>query len=108
MRSRGQSGTHQRRTAIELAGSIQPIDRQHISVPLLALGMYPLPETFATTDRAYTGAAIAAPMVPASALVDSAAHGGAVDKFTRRSRRPRCGATGPAARYPGRRWPFPR
>ncbi len=37
--------------AIELAGSIFPIDRQHVAVLLFALGKYPVPETFATTDQ---------------------------------------------------------
>lgn len=48
-------GTLQSPDAIALAGSIQPIDRQHISVLLFALGMYPVPETFAPTDIAYSG-----------------------------------------------------
>jgi|GEM_PF-1530101 len=39
--------------AITLAGSIFPIDRQHQSVLLFVLGMYPVPETFATTQMAY-------------------------------------------------------
>lgn len=37
---------------IKLAASIQPIDRQHIAVLHFALGEYPVPETFATTDMA--------------------------------------------------------
>jgi hypothetical protein len=37
--------------AIELAGSIFPIDRQHVSVLLFALGKYPVPESFATTTQ---------------------------------------------------------
>ena len=37
--------------AIELAGSIFPIDRQHVSILLFALGKYPVPETFATTKQ---------------------------------------------------------
>jgi len=41
--------------AITLAGSIFPIDRQHISVLLFALGMYPVPDTFANTRMAYSG-----------------------------------------------------
>lgn len=48
--------------AIALAGSIYPIDRQHISVLLFALGQYPVPETFANTDQAYAGGA--PPMMP--------------------------------------------
>ena len=54
-------GTLQAPAAIELAGSIQPIDRQHISVLLFALGMYPVPETFAPTDIAYSGSGAPAP-----------------------------------------------
>ena len=41
--------------AINLAGSIYPVDRQHISVLLFALGMYPVPEVFGTTAMAYAG-----------------------------------------------------
>ncbi|MGI9031671.1 MAG: ferritin-like domain-containing protein [Ilumatobacteraceae bacterium] len=41
--------------AITLAGVIYPIDRQHISILLFALGMYPVPEVFANTEMAYTG-----------------------------------------------------
>ena len=48
-------GNLQSPDAINLAGSIFPIDRQHISVLLFALGMYPVPETFANTQLAYTG-----------------------------------------------------
>lgn len=52
--------------AIALAGSIFPIDRQHISVLLFALGMYPVPETFANTDMAFAGGSMAAPEMPAT------------------------------------------
>lgn len=52
--------------AIALAGSIQPIDRQHISVLLFALGMYPVPEVFAPTDMAYAGGGAGAPVMPAT------------------------------------------
>lgn len=56
--------------AITLAGSIQPIDRQHISVLLFALGMYPVPETFANADMAFSGEPGSvppmAPMMPAT------------------------------------------
>lgn len=48
-------GNLQSPDAINLAGSIFPIDRQHISVLLFALGMYPVPEVFANTQLAYTG-----------------------------------------------------
>ncbi len=37
--------------AIGLAGSIFPIDRQHVAVLLFALGKYPVPEVFATTKQ---------------------------------------------------------
>jgi len=51
--------------AINLAGSIYPIDRQHISVLLFALGMYPVPEVFGTTKMAYSGSGgMTAAMVP--------------------------------------------
>jgi hypothetical protein len=39
--------------AIRLAGSIQAVDQQHVSVLLFALGKYPVPETFATAELAY-------------------------------------------------------
>jgi hypothetical protein len=48
-------GTLESSDAIALAGSIQPIDRQHVSVLLYVLGRYPVPETFADTSMAYTG-----------------------------------------------------
>lgn len=38
--------------AIGLAGSIQIIDQQHQAVLLFALGQYPVPEVFQTTDKA--------------------------------------------------------
>lgn len=41
--------------AIALAGSIFPTDRQHQSVLLFVLGMYPVPQTFATTELKFTG-----------------------------------------------------
>lgn len=50
-------GTLESDAAIALAGSIHPIDRQHISVLLFVLGTYPVPEPFATTDMALGGAA---------------------------------------------------
>jgi len=37
---------------IGLAGSLQIIDQQHQSVLLFALGQYPVPEVFQTTDKA--------------------------------------------------------
>jgi hypothetical protein len=37
---------------IRLAASIQPIDMQHAAVLLFALGEYPVPDVFATTDLA--------------------------------------------------------
>ena len=36
--------------AINLVGSILPIERQHAAVLLFVLGKYPVPDTFATTD----------------------------------------------------------
>ncbi len=38
--------------AIKLASSIQPIDMQHQAVLNFALGQYPVPDTFAKTDKA--------------------------------------------------------
>lgn len=52
--------------AIALAGSIQPIDRQHISVLLFVLGQYPVPETFATTDMAFDGSGMMPSAMPAT------------------------------------------
>jgi rubrerythrin len=40
--------------AISLAATIQPIDMQHAAVLRFVLGEYPVPETFASTDQAYT------------------------------------------------------
>ena len=40
--------------AITLAATIQPIDMQHAAVLRFVLGEYPVPETFASTDEAYT------------------------------------------------------
>ncbi len=37
---------------IRLAASIQPIDMQHAAILNFALGEYPVPDTFATTDKA--------------------------------------------------------
>jgi rubrerythrin len=37
--------------AVALAGSIQPIDMQHAAVLRFVLGQYPIPETFAQTER---------------------------------------------------------
>lgn len=50
--------------AIALAGSIQPIERQHIAVLRFILGSYPVPDTFAGTALAYTPAGVPAPAVP--------------------------------------------
>ncbi len=52
--------------AIALAGSIQPIDRQHIAVLLFVLGMYPVPETFATVDMAFDGGVMMPDAMPAT------------------------------------------
>ena len=38
--------------AIQLAGSIQIIDAQHVSILLYVLGEYPVPDVFAKTDMA--------------------------------------------------------
>jgi hypothetical protein len=40
---------------IEQAGSMQVIDRQHMSLLHFALGEYPVPEVFATTDESAAG-----------------------------------------------------
>lgn len=40
------------KTAIELAGSLQIIDAQHVAVLLFVSGQYPVPEVFAKTDKA--------------------------------------------------------
>lgn len=37
--------------AIDLVGSILPIERQHAAILHFALGEYPVPDTFATTDE---------------------------------------------------------
>ncbi|MBA3302707.1 MAG: ferritin-like domain-containing protein [Actinomycetota bacterium] len=41
--------------AVKLAASIQPIDMQHVAILNFALGEYPVPDTFATTENAFTG-----------------------------------------------------
>jgi len=41
--------------AIQLAGSIQIIDAQHVAVLLFVLGQYPVPDVFAKTDMAAKG-----------------------------------------------------
>ena len=40
----------QSKAAIDLVGSIMPIERQHAAILTFALGEYPVPDTFATTD----------------------------------------------------------
>ncbi len=40
---------------ITAAGSIICVDRQHAAVLRFVLGEYPIPETFASTDMAYSG-----------------------------------------------------
>jgi len=40
------------KAAIELAGGLQVVDAQHVSVLLFVLGRYPVPEVFAGTDKA--------------------------------------------------------
>ena len=56
--------------AIKLAGSIQIIDAQHVSILLYALGQYPVPDVFAKVDMAVApgGAPAAPPTVPAGAM----------------------------------------
>ena len=38
--------------AIELAGSIQVVDAQHVAILLFVMGQYPVPDTFASTEMA--------------------------------------------------------
>ena len=38
--------------AVKLAGSIQVVDAQHVAVLLFVSGQYPVPATFASTDKA--------------------------------------------------------
>jgi len=60
-------GSLQSEAGIALAGSIQPIDRQHMAVLTFVLGMYPVPEVFAPVDMAYTpGQPMQMPTVPAT------------------------------------------
>ena len=41
--------------SIAAAGSILCIDRQHAAVLRFVLGEYPIPETFGSTEMAYSG-----------------------------------------------------
>ncbi len=41
--------------ALKLAASIQPIDMQHAAILHYVLGEYPVPNTFANADKAYSG-----------------------------------------------------
>ena len=41
--------------ALRLAATIQPIDMQHVAVLRYVLGQYPVPDTFADADDAFTG-----------------------------------------------------
>lgn len=59
-------GTLESEAAIALAGSIQPIDRQHIAVLLFVLGRYPVPETFADTSMAFSGQVVTPGTMPAT------------------------------------------
>jgi len=59
-------GSLETEAAIALAGSIQPIDRQHMAVLLFVLGQYPVPETFATTEMAFDGGAMMPGAMPAT------------------------------------------
>jgi len=47
--------TLQSEDAIRTAASIQVVDQQHQSILLYALGMYPVPEVFQSTDKAVGG-----------------------------------------------------
>ena len=47
--------------AIDLAGSIQVVDAQHVSVLLFALGQYPVPDVFAKIDMAAAPSGTTAP-----------------------------------------------
>ena len=47
--------------AIELAGSIQIIDAQHVSILLYVLGQYPVPDVFAKVEKAASPEGAAAP-----------------------------------------------
>ena len=51
--------------AIKLAGSIQVVDAQHVSILLFVLGQYPVPDTFAKIDVAAKAPGSAAPMTGA-------------------------------------------
>ncbi len=44
--------TLQSKDAIELAGSIQVVDAQHVAILLFVSGQYPVPDTFASTEKA--------------------------------------------------------
>jgi hypothetical protein len=44
--------TLEAKEAIELAGSIQVVDAQHVAILLFVLGQYPVPDTFASTEMA--------------------------------------------------------
>lgn len=41
--------------AVKLAASIQPIDMQHAAILHYVMGDYPVPEAFASTEKAFTG-----------------------------------------------------
>ncbi len=41
--------------ALELAATIQPIDMQHAAILNYVMGQYPVPDTFANADQAFTG-----------------------------------------------------
>lgn len=71
----GAIGTLESDAAIALAGSIQPIDRQHAAVLRFVLGEYPVPETFASADLAYGGATAPASSEAPEATAGAAAAG---------------------------------
>ena len=54
--------------AIKLAGSIQVVDAQHVSVLLFVLGQYPVPDTFAKVDMSATSGSGSSPSAPTGAM----------------------------------------
>ena len=54
--------------AIKLAGSIQIVDAQHVSVLLFVLGQYPVPDTFAKVDGSAASGSGSSPSAPAGSM----------------------------------------
>lgn len=54
--------------AIKLAGSIQVVDAQHVSVLLFVLGQYPVPDTFAKVDMSAAPGSGSSPSAPTGAM----------------------------------------